>query len=432
MGHVMWRNWNKADKTLLGAAAVFLFSLCLRLQYAENAWAEGFLFCAEAALVGGIADWFAVTALFRKPLGFPYHTAILPRRRETFIKASVTMVQKEFFSRRKIIHHIEKLHVLPMLMDWLHEPSTRQQMLQRFMGYVRDFLVRQNRQEQAEMLAEKIRENLLAASPDAFFIQFGNWMKESGKDKEFLQHVAMYVRGRLERPETRSSILGMLEQYEKECTKSTWDLLMAGIAEALDFVNLEEAAGLMQKQLLRLADELAEADSPLQREMLALFYEKAEELGHNPEVRTLMAEMKEELVREIPLTEAIARTMASIESSFREEEPDTVGNLPMLRSRLMDIFRDEYARCLEMMDTDDHLKDTVEHFLYDIVVRSALHAQNMVGDIVRDVLRRLTDEQLNHLVYDKVEPDLLWIRMNGSIVGAGIGLVLFTFLKVVG
>ena len=41
----------------------------------------------------------------------------------------------------------------------------------------------------------------------------------------------------------------------------------------------------------------------------------------------------------------------------------------------------------------------------------------------------LTDEQLNHLVYDKVEPDLLWIRMNGSIVGAGIGLVLYGLLQ---
>ena len=53
-----------------------------------------------------------------------------------------------------------------------------------------------------------------------------------------------------------------------------------------------------------------------------------------------------------------------------------------------------------------------------------------MGVIVTDVLSRLTDEQLNHLVYDKVEPDLLWIRMNGSIVGAGIGLVLFLILQV--
>lgn len=389
------------------------------------------MFCAEAALVGGIADWFAVTALFRKPLGFPYHTAILPRRRETFINASVTMVQKEFFSRRKIIHHIEKLHVFPMFMDWLHEPATRQEMLRRLAGYVQEFLAGQNRQEQAELLAGKVRETLMSAPSEEFFIQFGNWMKESGRDREFLHHVALYVRGWLERPGTRQSILRLLEDYEKECTKSTWELLMAGIAEALDFVNLEEAAALMQKQLLHLADELAEEDSPLQKEMLVLFYEKAGVLGRNPEFRTLLEEMKVELIEDIPLTEAISRAMTDMERSFREEKPEMVGNLPMIRNRFMEIFSAEYVRCLDMVHTDGRLRHTTEHFLYDIVVRSALHAQNMVGDIVRDVLRRLTDEQLNHLVYDKVEPDLLWIRMNGSIVGAGIGLVLFLFLMIV-
>ena len=51
---------------------------------------------------------------------------------------------------------------------------------------------------------------------------------------------------------------------------------------------------------------------------------------------------------------------------------------------------------------------------------------------VANVLDRLTDEQLNRLVYDKVEPDLLWIRMNGSIVGSVIGIFLFGLLRIAG
>jgi uncharacterized membrane-anchored protein YjiN (DUF445 family) len=88
---------NKADKTLCIVFVLFLLSLGLHLSYPQNLLADLLLFCSEAALVGGIADWFAVTALFEKPLGFPYHTAILPRRREAFIEASVTLVQQEFF-----------------------------------------------------------------------------------------------------------------------------------------------------------------------------------------------------------------------------------------------------------------------------------------------------------------------------------------------
>lgn len=125
MGTLIWSDWNKADRTLLLALVLFFFALCIHLQYPGRVVADGFLFCAEAALVGGIADWFAVTALFRKPLGFPYHTAILPRRRTAFIQASVQMVQREFFSKRKIFRHLEHLRLFPLLMGWLAKKTRK-------------------------------------------------------------------------------------------------------------------------------------------------------------------------------------------------------------------------------------------------------------------------------------------------------------------
>ena len=54
----------------------------------------------------------------------------------------------------------------------------------------------------------------------------------------------------------------------------------------------------------------------------------------------------------------------------------------------------------------------------------------MLGSVVHGVLDRMTDDELNHLVYDKAEPDLLWIRMNGSIVGSGIGLAIFVLIHI--
>ena len=87
---------------------------------------------------------------------------------------------------------------------------------------------------------------------------------------------------------------------------------------------------------------------------------------------------------------------------------------------------------LQLVESDEVLRRSVGHFLYDLIARTALHAQTLIGVIVTNVLSRLTDEQLNHLVYDKVEPDLLWIRMNGSIVGAGIGLLLFILIRCAG
>lgn len=430
------RKWNRADAVLAFAFFVFLLALGVHLYMPQEVIADGILFCAEAALVGGIADWFAVTALFRRPLGFPYHTAILPRRRDAFIRASVTMVQKEFFSRRKIFRHLEQFHLMPLLLEWLAEEATRARISQGLYHYARHFLLREDSAEKVQILAEKIRGRLASIEPEDFFAQCGQWLRASGRDKEFLAHLAAYLHQRAARPETAQALESVLEAYEKEKTKSTLSLFLAGLAAAMDLVNYEEAAQLMQKQLLAVLSALGEKDSPLQQEMLALFYEKAAVLNDDPEFHQFVHEMRDSLVAGLPIEETIGSAWQKMQAHFAADAARQVDaveeHLPVLRSRLSAIIEEEYARGLRLLQTDEGLRRAVGHFLYDLIARSALHAQTLVGIVVENVLSRLDDEQLNHLVYDKVEPDLLWIRMNGSIVGAGIGLVLFLVLRLFG
>ena len=427
----MTKSWNKADRVLFLAFLVFLLALFAHLQLPHSVFASGFLFCAEAALVGGIADWFAVTALFRKPLGFPYHTAILPRRRQSFIKASVTMVQKEFFSRRKVFRHLERLHLMPMLMKWLGEPDTRAKVSHHLYHYARGFLLKKDSEKRAAEFARRIRTYLSTMEPEDLFANIGHWLQQSGRDKDFLERVSAYLRVRAERPETAKAIESMLEQYEK----STLALFLTGLAEAMDLVNLEDAANIMQKQLVAMLKELGTRDSQLQQDMLELFYEKTAVLNAEPEFHQLVHELRDSLVADLPIEEVVRRAAAHMRDHLEADaarQVDAVeGHLPMLRSRLADIIEAEYDRGLHLLQEDDELRHTVGRFLYDLIARSALHAQTLVGVVVESVLARLTDEQLNHLVYDKVEPDLLWIRMNGSIVGSGIGLVIFILLQLV-
>lgn len=430
----IWKDWNKADKTLLAAFAAFLMALATHLYCPGNRVAEGFLFCAEAALVGGIADWFAVTALFRKPLGFPYHTAILPRRRAAFVKASVTMVQKEFFSRRKIFRHLERLHLLPMLLSWLRAPETKERLTHQMLHYMRDFLLRQDAQAQAEAIAAQVREVVEDIEPEAFFAGIGRWLQESGRDHAALARLAAQLRPRIEADETRTAIFHMLEAYEKERAGGTLGLFMAGLAEALGLVDLEEAAAIIQRQLLAMADELGKEGSPLQEKVLGLLYEQAAVLNSDAEFQLMMHKLKNSIEGELPIEDVALSAIEHLREHFAADQARAVDpleeHLPMLHSRLAEILEAEYDRAIALMETDEELRHTVGHFLYDLIARSALHAQTLVGVIVESVLGRLTDEQLNHLVYDKVEPDLLWIRMNGSIVGAGIGLVMYLLLLV--
>ena len=80
-------------------------------------------FTAEAALIGGIADWFAVTALFKKPLGISWHTEIVPRNREQIIEKVSQMVGQELLSQDSIRTWIAGLKPADRLLDWFFENS---------------------------------------------------------------------------------------------------------------------------------------------------------------------------------------------------------------------------------------------------------------------------------------------------------------------
>ena len=67
-----------------------------------------------------------------------------------------------------------------------------------------------------------------------------------------------------------------------------------------------------------------------------------------------------------------------------------------------------------------------------MTARAALHAQPLVGVVAKSALDKLTEEQLNNLVYDKAEQDFIWIRLNGSIVGSVVGLAIFILIKEAG
>lgn len=433
---MIWSDWNKADKTLLLALVIFFFSLCVHLQYPHSIVADGMLFCAEAALVGGIADWFAVTALFRQPLGFPYHTAILPKRRQAFIDASVTMVQREFFSRRKIFAHLDRLKLLPLLLGWLNQPETEGRLTRCLIRYGEDFLLQQDMGKQSAAFADKIRGALFQLEPEVFLRLAVRWLRQTGRDKDGLAKLTAYGQQVVGKEEARQAIQRILENYGKSQTRNPLAALLASFAEAADLVNYGEAAVLIQRQLQLMLGELGTRDSALQQEMLTLFYEQLDGLADETAIHELLTVLRDNMVRKLPLEQTIHDTIRQLKayllSEDREDQSEELAEAAnLLQSRLEQIVQQEYRRIMILVSTDETLQRCIGDLLYDVIARSALHAQALVGVIVTKVLSRLTDEQLNHLVYDKVEPDFLWIRMNGSIVGSGIGLVLFALLQLI-
>ena len=436
--------WNTADTTLLCAALFFLAAVGFKIVFPENIIAEGFLFVTEAALVGGIADWFAVTALFKKPLGFPFHTAILPRRRQDFVKASVMMVQQEFFSRRTIFKKISDFKLLPKIVDFLARDTTRKLVVGELFNVVKKFVAAQNKETRSKAIANELRRILRDLPADRLINDFGSKLRKGDKDREIFVSIVKAMRRTAAKPETCDRLQAILEEYAEEKTRDMggFSMLMAGLAQMLDLVNFEEAARIMQVQLLKLLDELA-ADSQLHRRTLNECREKISELSDTPEFKDLVERIQIDAANAMPLEEAIELALIHLENQIATVDFDETlakakasKNLKLgsknLGVLLVNIFNDEYDNFVRLLREDTTAKLAVEKFVDELTARSALHAQPLVGTVAKSALDRLTEEQLNNLVYDKAEQDFIWIRLNGSIVGSVVGLAIFVAIKAAG
>lgn len=430
--------WNNADTTLLIATILFLIAALVRNFFPESVLAEGFLFVTEAAMVGGIADWFAVTALFKKPLGFPFHTAILPSRRAEFIEASTTMVQREFFSRRTLFKKVGAVKLVPKIVAYLERPETQKFILEEISGALKKYIASIDRKAQAKAIAGNLRREFGNIPAKDLIREGGAWIKSSGKDVEVFVGLVKKLRATAAKAETRAKLQEMLEEFAAQRTQSAglFTMLMAGLAQSLNYVNYGEAAEIMQAQLVKLLDELA-ADSPIRKKTLTECRAKISELAETQDFRDLVERLQVDLAAEMPLEGTIEAALANFQEQIQavnfsedlhvaQEKSNSLGEI------FVQTLIDLYEQLIYHLKVDSQIKTAAEKFIYELTVRAAIYAQPLVGKIASSTLSRMTVDQLNNLVYDKAEPDFVWIRMNGSIVGSIVGAAIFLLIIIAG
>ena len=398
---MIWQNWNKADRTLLAAAVIFLFALCLQVQYPGNVFAAGFLFCAEAALVGGIADWFAVTALFEKPLGFPWHTAILPRRRQSFIEATGRMLQREFFGKKALVAKVKRIDFAGKLLGWLERPESRQLVAKWLADRGRNWLEAQDGTSLSGVLAARLGD--LAA---------GSMTTE--RIRSFLLYGAKELESVARQPEFADKIEAGLDEYIESKLQGPMAMMMAGFAQSVNVLNTEEAAGLIKDRCILFLERVQQEES-----------EEAEQLQAMAE--KISCFLQKNFAARQELDHAVLNSVQRL--NLNEYLFNATDERDILDGQLQELAGSIVQVVYGMLRENSSLQREVSGICYQLAARGVMQAQEMLGSIAGDVLGTMTDEQINRLVYDKAEPDLLWIRMNGSIVGAAIGLVIFAVMQ---
>ena len=254
---------------------------------------------------------------------------------------------------------------------------------------------------------------------------FASWLRDGGNDNRLFGAAIAYFRDLAERPETKERLAELFARIREEKLEGAGLLmnLLAGFASAMNVINFDDLAECAQQEAIHVLDEAEQENSEIGRRLRTTFYDRLAALGQDAAAQEAFSAFRGELLRAIPLDDVIEKGISGLVGTLRNELPATTE--PELRATTDGLVESEVSRWLSLFRTDESIGANLDALIEDVVRRSALQAQIMSAEIVREVLGNMTDEKLNAIVYEKVEPDLLWIRMNGSVVGAIVGLVLF-------
>jgi uncharacterized membrane-anchored protein YjiN (DUF445 family) len=421
---------NRVDRwakgSLLVALAVAILGLVLR-NGAIAPFLGGLLLAfGEAALVGGLADWFAVRALFVHPFGIPFpHSALIPRNRRRIVTEIRGLVENEWLPRPMLIARVREYDFVgEAIMPFIGSHKETLRGLLRTVA--RNVLADVSPPHIAGFLARAAARTLETEK----IVTFAAQMLRRAREESWLEPVMRAMLKRLEEwagsAESHRIILGHLEEAAGAYRSKGWfKSFTYQVAEVFGGVDLHNAASLLQNEIQRFAAEQASEKGQLRRVISEGLSNVERRLREDPTfirgLRNFLVETSESGM----LPNLFAPVVASVHAEgLRElDRPD---------SPLLSWVLDRLDGWLKEVEADPEARAQVNGWCRNLAVTLVERHHPIIGLLVEEQLNRLSDDNLVKLIENKVGEDLNWIRLNGTFVGGLVGVVLYLLFTLFG
>jgi len=357
---------------------------------------------AEAAMVGGVADWFAVTALFRHPLGLPVpHTALIVERKDQFAATLGQFVQENFLNADVLAERIRSAHLVPRLAAWLADRDNAAG----FAGHAADLGVTvaeamRDEDVQRVLTAELTRAlNAVEVAPLAGrvlrVIIAGDHHAElfntivSGADSYLADHYAE-----------------LRELFEGESPRWVPDAVYRLVFDRL-YARVRQ----------RLAAMAADPDDPTRRQFEEWLAGLPDRLETSPELRERGERLKRDVLSSTAVRDWSSSLWQQAKDALRAQAADPESEL---RRRLADAL----VAAGQRLGSDRRLQEGLERMVESGARALADQFHDEFAGLVTGTIQRWDAEETSSQLELLLGRDLQYIRINGTVVGAGVGLAL--------
>ena len=386
-------------------AALFLWSG--RYLDVHPAW--GYLHAfAEAAMVGGLADWFAVTALFRRPLGLPIpHTAIIPENKDRIADTMAGFLRDNFLTPAVVGRRMGSMNLAQAVGGYLADPRATQD--SRIRAGAGELAVEVLESLDPERLGTQVRTGLKTQLAKLEVAPLLGGMLEAmiadGRHRPLIDRIIRWA--------------GLVLEDNETLVR---DMVHKRANAVLRFTGLDErlANSVLDGLYKLLAEVLVDPDHPLRSKIEEGLQDLAHGLREDPEMRERIERMKQELLE----NPAIGDWWQGVWERLRANLIESIGSSN--GSTGHDYIGETLGELGAALRDDERLQRQVNRFARRTAVGVATRYGDQIVRLVSETVKRWDAQTITDRVESAVGRDLQFIRINGTLVGGLVGMTIHT------
>jgi len=404
------RDLNRMRLAALGLLIVM--SVVFAVTSALAAWVPFLAYpraFAEAAMVGAFADWFAVVALFRHPLGIPVpHTAIVPRHKQQIGEALGQFISTNFLAPEEVSAKLEKIDSAGWLSQWLKVPDNVMLVARRLHGVLPP-LLEFLREEQLRHFSRGVIRNgidSIAAAPLA--ARALSVLVDHGHH-DALFDVAI--------DSAKRFLIDNREAFRRKVAKSSIPWLPIWVDAKL--------ADAFLAALVETLDTAHASNSQLRLQYQAFVDRVITRLAKDPVIFDRAERIKADVLDNSVIDSYLFWLSGEVEEKIKNEAAAADGLISSGLEHALLTFG-------EWLESDEHIRDMINRWARQLVLTAIVPNRAEIGTFVAEVVAKWDTRTLVEKLELQVGRDLQFIRINGTIVGGLVGLTIFTLTKAFG
>ncbi|MCF3170500.1 DUF445 domain-containing protein [Streptomyces violaceoruber] len=365
---------------------------------------------AEAGMVGALADWFAVTALFRRPLGLPIpHTAIIPTKKDQLGQSLGSFVGENFLSGEVIRDRIHALGVGRRLGVWLAEPAHADRVTAELATALRGALTVLRDSDVQAVVGEAItrRANAMEVGPG-----LGTMLEKVVTDGGHRKVVDL--------------VCARAHDWLVEHGDSVMNAVQGGAPGWTPRFVDKRVGERVYKELLRFVTEMRDMpEHPARGSIDTFLTDFAADLQNDADTRARVERLKSEILGRGEVQDVIASVWSSVRTMILSAAEDERSELRLrARASLMSLG----AR----LGGDERLQGKLDGWLEDAAVYVVTTYRAEIVSLISDTVASWDADQTSKKIEAHIGRDLQFIRINGTVVGALAGLAIYTVSHALG